>query len=66
MSLRDTGQNTFLDVDRYMDPGSSDVNKATGTRPVTARLSVADWGGGMSACCTVGLIVRYRGQCMAA
>jgi len=30
------------------------------------RPSVANWGGGMSVCCTVGPIVRYRGQWMAA
>jgi len=29
------------------------------------RPSVADWGDGVSASCTVGPIVRYRGQWMA-
>jgi len=28
--------------------------------------SVANWGGGVSACCTAGLVVRWRGQRMAA
>jgi len=35
--------------------------RATGWRP-----SVADWGSGMSVCCTAGPIVHYRGQWMAA
>ena len=33
---------------------------------LTRPYSVANWGGGMSVCCTAGPIVRYRGQWMAA
>jgi len=38
----------------------------SGSLRATWRPSVADWGGGMSVCCTAGPTVRKRGQWVAA